>query len=300
MENQNYRIGLTTQITGIRPETLRAWERRYAVVRPIRSNAGDRLYSQSDLDRLVLIKKLCDSGDAISTIANLSEEDLRARLEQYRAKSSDESVNKLNFILVGSSILDKATLDNMKLQMLDVQLDANKLKSNYHKKVDFVIVEVNTVHQGTLDYILNIKKQVKAQKVLCAYHFGRDADIKKLSTLDSSTITLPLAKDHVIKWCKENFGEYQVGGRKFKERQLSDAQLKTIIESDVAIKCECPKHLGEIIKKIIAFEQYCAECEVRNDQDADVHAYLAEETSQARHEIETALITLAKIENISY
>tara|TARA_B000000441_G_C21751569_1_gene363124 strand:+ start:258 stop:368 length:111 start_codon:yes stop_codon:yes gene_type:complete len=30
MENieQNYRIGLTTQITGIRPETLRAWERR--------------------------------------------------------------------------------------------------------------------------------------------------------------------------------------------------------------------------------------------------------------------------------
>ena len=28
---QNYRIGLTTQITGIRPETLRAWERRYEV-----------------------------------------------------------------------------------------------------------------------------------------------------------------------------------------------------------------------------------------------------------------------------
>ena len=41
---QNYRIGLTTQITGIRPETLRAWERRYEVVKPIRTDAGDRLY----------------------------------------------------------------------------------------------------------------------------------------------------------------------------------------------------------------------------------------------------------------
>ena len=54
---QNYRIGLTTQITGIRPETLRAWERRYEVVKPIRTDAGDRLYSQADIDRLLLIKK---------------------------------------------------------------------------------------------------------------------------------------------------------------------------------------------------------------------------------------------------
>ena len=52
---QNYRIGLTTQITGIRPETLRAWERRYEVVKPIRTDAGDRLYTQADIDRLLLI-----------------------------------------------------------------------------------------------------------------------------------------------------------------------------------------------------------------------------------------------------
>ena len=37
MNEQNYRIGLTTQITGIRPETLRAWERRFSVVKPIRT-----------------------------------------------------------------------------------------------------------------------------------------------------------------------------------------------------------------------------------------------------------------------
>ena len=55
---QNYRIGLTTQITGIRPETLRAWERRYEVVKPIRTDAGDRLYSQADIDMLLLINSV--------------------------------------------------------------------------------------------------------------------------------------------------------------------------------------------------------------------------------------------------
>ena len=73
---QNYRIGLTTQITGIRPETLRAWERRYEVVKPIRTDAGDRLYTQADIDRLLLIKKLVDNGDAISAVANLNIENL--------------------------------------------------------------------------------------------------------------------------------------------------------------------------------------------------------------------------------
>ena len=79
MNEQNYRIGLTTQITGIRPETLRAWERRYSVVKPIRTEAGDRLYTQADIDRLLLIKRLVDNGDAISAVANLSHDTLKER-----------------------------------------------------------------------------------------------------------------------------------------------------------------------------------------------------------------------------
>ena len=81
---QNYRIGLTTQITGIRPETLRAWERRYEVVKPIRTDAGDRLYTQADIDRLLLIKKLVDNGDAISAVANLNIENLEKRISSCK------------------------------------------------------------------------------------------------------------------------------------------------------------------------------------------------------------------------
>ena len=85
---QNYRIGITTQITGIRPETLRAWERRYEVVKPVRTEAGDRLYTQADIDRLLLIKKLVDNGDAISAVANLDQENLQKRISNCKTAIS--------------------------------------------------------------------------------------------------------------------------------------------------------------------------------------------------------------------
>jgi DNA-binding transcriptional MerR regulator/methylmalonyl-CoA mutase cobalamin-binding subunit len=38
--------------TGIKPDTLRAWERRYGLPEPARSSGGHRLYSQHDIDTL--------------------------------------------------------------------------------------------------------------------------------------------------------------------------------------------------------------------------------------------------------
>jgi DNA-binding transcriptional MerR regulator len=36
--------------TGLKPDTLRAWERRYGLPQPERSPGGHRLYSQRDID----------------------------------------------------------------------------------------------------------------------------------------------------------------------------------------------------------------------------------------------------------
>ena len=138
MNEQNYRIGLTTQITGIRPETLRAWERRSSVVKPIRTEAGDRLYTQADIDRLLLIKRLVDNGDAISAVANLSHDTLKERIDNCRTAIASDKKGKLAFVLLGSTILDKNTLDQMNLNMIDVKTDAAELKSSYHTNVNFV------------------------------------------------------------------------------------------------------------------------------------------------------------------
>ena len=70
------------QRTGLTPDVLRAWEKRYAVVAPTRSAGGQRLYSDEDLERLTLLKQAVRAGRAISQMALLPTADLRRILAE--------------------------------------------------------------------------------------------------------------------------------------------------------------------------------------------------------------------------
>jgi DNA-binding transcriptional MerR regulator len=58
----SYRIKRVAQVTGINPATLRAWERRYNLIAPGRTEAGYRLYSDDDVAMLTRIRQLTDEG----------------------------------------------------------------------------------------------------------------------------------------------------------------------------------------------------------------------------------------------
>lgn len=60
--SSGYPIAFIERSTGISRETLRMWERRYGFPAPGRDGSGDRSYSQADLERLRLIKRLLDQG----------------------------------------------------------------------------------------------------------------------------------------------------------------------------------------------------------------------------------------------
>ena len=295
---QNYRIGLTTQITGIRPETLRAWERRYEVVKPIRTDAGDRLYTQADIDRLLLIKKLVDNGDAISAVANLNFENLEKRISSCKTAISSTGKNDLNFILLGKTILDKKSLDSMRLNMIDVIQDPKNIKSNYHCKIDFILVEIPTVNQGTIHVIQKILNQSKASKLLCAYDFGKESDIATLTTKDTGTISLPLNHSDITEWCSNNFADYLKSAST--DRLLTDQDLANIVAAGSTVNCECPRHLSDLIHKLSAFEKYSSECEARNSKDAEIHKELEDTAAKSRYLLEEVLIKLTKVEGIKY
>ena len=55
-------ISAVERETGISKDTLRIWERRYGFPNPVRDSNGDRAYSQQDVERLRLIKRLIDHG----------------------------------------------------------------------------------------------------------------------------------------------------------------------------------------------------------------------------------------------
>lgn len=66
------RIGELGRRVGVRPETLRAWERRYALLEPDRSAGGYRLYSGADEARVRAMTALLDQGLSAAEAAKLA------------------------------------------------------------------------------------------------------------------------------------------------------------------------------------------------------------------------------------
>ena len=58
-------------------------------------------------------------------------------------------------------------------------------------------------------------------------------------------------------------------------------------------------HLAQLITSLVRFEIYSAECESRNEEDADLHSYLHKTTSRARSMMERALARVVELENLS-
>ena len=63
------RIGELSRRTGVRAETIRAWERRYDLVQPDRSKGGFRLYSPADEERVHAMRALLGEGVAAAEAA---------------------------------------------------------------------------------------------------------------------------------------------------------------------------------------------------------------------------------------
>jgi MerR family transcriptional regulator, light-induced transcriptional regulator len=66
------RIGELARRTGASPEVLRAWERRYGLLRPTRSQGGFRLYTAADEERIRRMREYLAGGVAAAEAARLA------------------------------------------------------------------------------------------------------------------------------------------------------------------------------------------------------------------------------------
>jgi DNA-binding transcriptional MerR regulator len=61
-------IRTVSSLTGVNSITLRAWERRYGLVRPVRTPTGHRLYRRDEIDLIHRVVELLDKGISISQV----------------------------------------------------------------------------------------------------------------------------------------------------------------------------------------------------------------------------------------
>ena len=81
-DSPRHPIRVVARRTGLTPAVLRAWEKRYGVVVPSRTEGGQRLYSDDDVLRLSLLNQAVEEGRNISQVASMPTAELQGLVRE--------------------------------------------------------------------------------------------------------------------------------------------------------------------------------------------------------------------------
>ncbi|HEX3275943.1 MAG TPA: MerR family transcriptional regulator, partial [Gemmatimonadales bacterium] len=114
--DRTYEIHEVSRLTGLAPARLRAWERRYEVVRPRRLPNGYRVYTGEQVALLRAYARLVEAGERIGDLAVQSPEIVLSRVE---AQSQDGS--PLGALLGAIRDYDRERLEALVAQQLSLR-----------------------------------------------------------------------------------------------------------------------------------------------------------------------------------
>lgn len=311
-----YRIGAVARLTGIAADTLRVWERRYGVVEPRRTEKGSRLYTKDDIGRLASIKRLVDAGHAIGSVANLSLDQLQDRLEAIALAPpamAPEMVSEgpCRVAILGDALAARLTGVQDGLRGIEVALvgrDPGRFAEQAAAlRPEVVVVEYPTVDEQTLSEVRSLLRKSGAQRAIVVYGFGRREVIRRLDTVQTIPVRAPIDPAELKLWCRpaqsvpvapeppdlESFVAQPMPPHRY-----DMATLSRLASASTTVKCECPRHLADLIFSLRAFEDYSTDCESSSPEDAALHAYLHSVTAHARAMLEEALARLVEAERL--
>ena len=82
-----YSIGDLEKLSGVKAHTIRAWEQRYSIIQPKRTDTNIRYYEDHDLKELLNIALLNKNGIKISKIARMSKEEKADKIAEFSSVS---------------------------------------------------------------------------------------------------------------------------------------------------------------------------------------------------------------------
>jgi len=109
-EKKLYAIREVSEITGIKPVTLRAWQRRYNLVQPLRTEKGHRLYTDEDIALIGEIQGWLSKGVPIGKVKDVLESNEPSKGEMYLGT---EQLVEVNAFLQALSDLNKGKADSI-------------------------------------------------------------------------------------------------------------------------------------------------------------------------------------------
>lgn len=316
--NPVHKIGAVSNLSGVPSPTLRVWELRYGTFAPHKSRGHHRLYTDDDVLRATLLKRLTERGHAISSLANLSSQELNALLMQGQDAGRIRADARLvgqpaSMAIVGVPLASRIESKKFTLSFIEKDLKisniftdlSHALGSVFERQVPFLLVKVNSLHAGMQVDIHKLAQNCKAIQVIVLYNFGQEKVIELMKRSGMIVRKEPMSDSDladlinsalVMGTEKESTG--LVVGSLIPPRKYSETTLTRVANISTNVLCECPRHVAEIITQLANFEQYSHECLNKSTDDAHLHAYLSSVSGSARALFESALEMVANHEGI--
>ena len=172
-----YKIGKVSEITGIRSETLRQWQKRYNF-EPAELRGRIRYYSRRQVEQLKKISQLQDLGKSISSIIYLTNDELDSLLDELTGVTGQISIVLVGHRVIG--IFDRhepsglSTLDRVaSIDRLESQLDE-------FAKPDVVVLEVASLDTAR---ITELRKYLDCGLVVL-YNYATRRDLDEFDQLN--------------------------------------------------------------------------------------------------------------------
>ncbi len=305
-----YRSGTAARLAGIPVATLRMWERRYGVVGPQVSASGHRRYAAEDVSRLALIKALIDLGHPIGTLAHLPMSTLREMRAATgpaaaAARPAEQKRAALRVALVGESLAARAETAARRFPLLQIVAAcpdrAQAADALRGVTAELLAVELPALREDAVEIVDTLTAMVGARRAVVAYRFTTEAALRELRRRGHAVTHAPLDLADI-----ESLGAAALAVRDVVAVQSAPAAprfderaLAQLAQASSTVRCECPRHVVDLLLSLGAFERYSAECENRSAADAELHRYLGRVAGSARMLFEAALVDVAQAEGIA-
>ncbi len=316
-----YRIGTVAHLTGLHPHTIRAWERRYGAVTPVRTDGGTRQYTEDDVTRLQLLRALTARGESISALASLPVDALRDRLGRIHQLTPGEGRPAsgpgapLRVAILDGRIPEQIRANAADMARLRVVL-AEAKPERFVGRLSSTAADVLVLGYGCLgpdpvETLTACLELTDAELVVVLYEFAPRKTLSQLARRGARLVKGPIGVAALERSLFEQLTS-PAGARSAApeapampaaagdepERIFSDEQLARLREISTGIDCECPNHVSSLIAHLLEFERYSRDCESRDAEDAALHASLARGTAEARANLERLLVRVCEHDQI--
>jgi DNA-binding transcriptional MerR regulator len=309
-----YSIGTVARLTGIKPDTLRVWERRYGLGASQKPAGGRREFTQSDLEHLQIVAALLEQGIRIGDIASQDRKTLQV-MTKGRAQNGKQSLPKYNprFLFIGEQLahwIDEhpGCISNVSafIARQSVQ-SALEIDFAAMESFDAVVVECSSLDSQTKQVLDTVKARTGAGHLIACHSKASEHWVQEMHRNNVTLLTLPpdpVSLGAEINRCviekTRSTGDANAGELvEAKPRHFSDQQLHQAANIDPTLNCACPNHISKLVAALNEFETYSSQCGVDNWHDAAVHACVYAYTNQARWLMEKALQSVLEEEGVT-